>query len=129
MADEDPPDSLRLQAFAALAGRLEADHHQLVSFLADGLARAMPDAVDVRRRGLLRSGRVASVEVRLGARQFDLKVHPSRLEATIATVVRGVVLRHDPVSVDAWIEALLADLEAAANESEAARAALQRLVL
>lgn len=129
MADEDLPDSVRLQAFAALAGRLEADHHQLVSFLADGLAGALPDAVEVRRRGLFRSGHVVSVEVRLGSRHFELRVHPSRLEATIATVVRGVVLRHDSVAVDTWVEALLADLEQAAGESEAARAALQRLVL
>lgn len=127
MAD-DLPESLRLQAFAALAGRLEADHHQLVEFLADGLAGAMPDAVEVRRRGLLR-GHVTAVEIRLGPRQFDLRVHPTRLEATIATVVRGVVLRHDPVPVDTWVETLLADLEQAARESESARAALRRLVL
>jgi len=128
MAD-DLPESLRLQAFAALAGRLEADHHQLVEFLAEGLAAAMPDAVRVRRRGVLHSGRVAEVEIALGGRQFDLRVHPTRLEATIATVVRGVVLRHDAVPVDTWVETLLTDLEQAARESESARAALQRLVL
>jgi len=129
MADDGLPESLRLQAYAALAGRLEADHHQLVEFLAGGLAGALPDAVQVRRRGLLRSGRITAVEVLLGGRQFELRVHPTRLEATIATVVRGVVLRHDPVPVDRWVEALLADLERLATESESARAALQRLVL
>ena len=125
---DDLPESLRLHAFANLAGRLEADHRALLDFLGGGLAKALPDAVRVRRHGILRGGKVAAVEVLLPGRQYDLRVTAGRLEATVGQVVGGVVLRHDRVAVDAWVESLLADLERMARESESARAALQRLV-
>ncbi len=105
------PENLRLQALAVLARRLEADHQELVEFLAGGLARSLPDAVRVERTGLLRSNRVSSVAVLLGQRQYELHVRRGRLETVVAQVVGGVVLRHDPVAVDAWIEGLLGDLE------------------
>lgn len=124
----DLPDSLRLQAFAALARRLEADHEELVDFLGGALARALPGAVTVRRRRRLRSNRVSSVEVLLGRRQYELHIRHGRLDTVVAQVVGGVVLRHDPVPVDAWVEGLLSDLERAAQQSEAARSALERLV-
>lgn len=126
-AADDLPEGLRLQALAALARRLDADHRELVEFLAGGLARALPDAVQVHRRGFLRSSDVASLEVLLGQRQYELHVRHGRLETVLAQVVGGVVLRHDVVPVDAWIEGLLADLERRAEESEATRAALARL--
>jgi hypothetical protein len=126
---DELPENLRLQALAVLARRLEADHRELVEFLAGGLARALPDAVQVKRTGLLRSNRVASVEVLLGQRQYELHVRHGRLETVVAHVVGGVVLRHDPVPVDAWVEGLLADLEQTAQASEATRAALTRLFL
>jgi hypothetical protein len=124
---DDLPEGLRLQALATLARRLEADHRQLVEFLADGLARTLPDAVRVERKGFLRSSGVASVEVLLGQRQYELHVHHGRLETVLAQVVGGVVLRHDAVAVDAWIEGLLGDLERIAEQSETTRAALARL--
>jgi hypothetical protein len=127
-SSEELPESLRLHAFAALARRLEADHQQLVAFLAGALAEALPDAVTVHRRGLLRSSRVSSVEVLLGQRQYELHVRHGRLDTVVAQVVGGVVLRHDSVAVDGWVQGLLADLETRARESDAARAALERLV-
>jgi hypothetical protein len=127
-SSDDLPESLRLQAFATLAGRLEADHHELLAFLAGALARALPEAVTVHRRGLLRSSHVSSVEVRLGRRQYELHVRHGHLDAVVAQVVGGVVLRHDATAVDAWVEGLLADLEHLAEESDAARAALERLI-
>jgi hypothetical protein len=127
-SSEDLPESLRLHAFAALARRLEADHRELVEFLAGALARALPEAVTVHRRGLRRSSGVSSVEVLLGSRQYELHVRHGRLDTVVAQVVGGVVLRHDPMPVDAWVEGLLADLEGRARESEAARAALERLL-
>jgi hypothetical protein len=127
-SSEELPESLRLHAFAALAGRLEADHRELVDFLGGALARALPGAVTVHRRGLLRSSGLSSVEVLLGQRQYELHVRHGRLDTVVAQVVGGVVLRHDAVPVGAWIEGLLADLERMARDSEAARAALERLV-
>ena len=127
-SSEELPESLRLQAFAALARRLEADHQELVGFLAGALAQALPEAVTVRRHGVLRSNHVSSVEILLGQRQYELHIRHGRLEAVVAQVVGGVVLRHDPRPVDAWVEGLLADLERRAKESDDARAALERLV-
>lgn len=124
---DDLPESLRLQALAVLAARLEADHQELLDFLAEGLARTLPDAVRVEHRGLLGAKRVSSVEVLLGTRQYELHVHHGRLETVVAQVVGGVVLRHDAVDVDTWIQGLLVDLERTAVASEATRAALSRL--
>ena len=124
---DDLPEALRLQTLATLARRLEADHAELVEFLAGSLAAALPDAVTVHRRGLLAGSRVTSVEVLLGQRQYELHVHHGHLETVVAQVVGGVVLRHDPAPVDAWIEGLLGDLDARARQSEATRAALARL--
>jgi hypothetical protein len=126
---DDLPDNLRLQTLATLARRLEADHRELVEFLAGTLAGALPDAVRVHREGLFGGKRVRSVEVLLGQRQYELHVRHGRLEPVLAQVVGGVVLRHDPVSVDGWIEGLLGDLDQAARRSEATRAALSRLFL
>ncbi len=119
---------MRLHVFAALARQLEADHQELIGFLAGALARALPGAVTVRRRGLLGARSVSAVEVLLGQRQYEVHVRHGRLETVVAQVVGGVVLRHDPVAVDAWVEGLLGDLERLAMESDAARAALERLV-
>jgi hypothetical protein len=127
-SSEDLPESLRLQAFAAVARRLEADHEELVEFLGGTLARALPGAVTVHRGGRLRSRRVSSVEVLLGQRQYELHIRHGRLDTVVAQVVGGVVLRHDTVAVEAWVEGLLGDLERAAQQSDAARAALERLV-
>jgi len=113
---DDLPEALRLQTLATLARRLQADHAELVEFLAGTLAAALPDAVTVHRHGLL-SG---PAPVR-AARPHG------RLETVVAQVVGGVVLRHDPVPVDAWIEGLLGDLDRRARQSEATRAALARL--
>lgn len=132
MADGGPgdelPEAIRLHAFAALAGRLEADHRQLVEFLADGLARALPGAVTVHRGGVFGSGRVSSVEVLVGERQYELQTARGHVETVVAHVVAGVVLRRDTVPVDAWVEGLLGDVERLARDSEATRAALQRLL-
>jgi len=127
-SSDELPEALRLHTFATLARRLEADHHELVEFLAGGLARALPGAVTVHRHGLFRSGRVFSIEVLLGQRQYELHLRHGRLDTVLAQVVGGVVLRHDPVPVDAWVEGLLADLERVATESETARSALGRLL-
>jgi hypothetical protein len=124
---DDLPEALRLQTLATLARRLEADHAELVGFLADTLAAALPEAVTVHRRGLLGGSRVTSVQVLLGQRQYELHVHHGHLETVVAQVVGGVVLRHDAVPVDGWVEGLLADLDRRARQSEATRAALARL--
>jgi len=127
---DDLPEALRLQALAVLAQRLKGDHEELVEFLAGGLARTLPHAVRVHRRGLVGARRrVTSVEVLLGPRQYEVHLRHGRLETVVAQVVGGVVLRHDPVPVDAWVEGLLGDLERTAEESETARAALSRLFL
>ena len=123
------PEALRLQALAVLAQRLKGDHEELVEFLAGGLARTLPHAVRVHRRGLAAWSRVTSVEVLLGQRQYEVHLRHGRLETVLAQVVGGVVLRHDRLPVDSWIEGLLGDLERTAEESETTRAALSRLFL
>jgi hypothetical protein len=42
--------------------------------------------------------------------------------------VRGIVIKSEPLDLDAWIEALSRELAAQARQSERARIALERLL-
>jgi len=48
--------------------------------------------------------------------------------ASRAQEVRGVVIKREPLELDAWVDALTGQLRELAEGSAAARAALERLV-
>src|SRR5262249_47011669 len=110
-ADPHPelPDGVRLDAAAALAGQLAGDVGRLVDVLAVRLAGALPDAVDVKRHGLLGSGRVEHVRVVAGDEHYELSIgRGSAVQTTVGRAVNAVVLRREPVPIGEWIGRLLA---------------------
>ncbi len=118
-----------------LAASLRASSGDLgvfVPVLADKLERALPGRVRVERRRvklLSSERRVARIECELGERRYDLvSVAPGRLEGRRCTVVRGVTLKTEPLALEAWIEALAADLAEEAEASEASAIAVQQLL-
>lgn len=120
---------LRIDVFATVLHRQAADVGALLGFLADRLARALPEAVRVTHRGLLGTGRVTGVRITLPAVHFELRGGPAgTLAATMGRAVGGVVLRRDPVPVDQWIDALAAALDSLAQASESAGHALRSIV-
>lgn len=122
--------------FDLVAASLRADAsdtHAFVEALAVRLEAALPDRARVERRSRRFLGRekvVRSIEVEVGDSRYALSV-PERgpLETTRSAAVRGIVLRNDPLPLDAWIDSLARDLTAEAQASEQGRLALERLLL
>jgi len=115
-----------------LAASLRADATDTAAFLEALAARlegALPGQVEVRRKGGLFGGkRVRSIAVRLGDSRYEIEGDGGPPAARRRTVVRGIALKSEELSVDAWIDALSADLLALAQSSERGRAALERLL-
>jgi hypothetical protein len=91
---------------------------------------ALPAHTEVERKGKLFSSAkpVQRVTVKLGDRHFALQRERSGVSASIQKVVKGIALRTDAVSLDAWLTAIADDLNALAAQSDQARAALGRIV-
>jgi hypothetical protein len=120
---------------AALAPH--ADVASMTTILTATLADVLPkDLVRVEYRRSLgdklagRVGDPVAVSVGTGDRELTLRADArGGTEATIAHIVRGVVLSRSPVSIPEWIDALAAEVDRAAARDDAARAALDRLLL
>src|SRR4051812_15083322 len=116
------------------ASRLRADGADVsvyVEVLARKLEDALPAETEVRRRskGLLSRARVVEgIEVTLGDQRYTLRREGRGVTASRAQEVRGVVIRRQPLELDAWVDALAGQLRELAADSAAARAALERLV-
>jgi hypothetical protein len=114
-----------------------ADVASMTKILTATLADLLPpDLVRVEHRRSFadklagRAGEPVAVSVVAGDRELTLRARGhGGTEATSAHIVRGVVLSRTPVSIPEWIDALATELDRAAARDEAARAALDRLLL
>jgi len=114
-----------------LAASLRADARDADAFfgvLAVKLAEVLPGDVEVVRGGLLGRSRPRAVRVALGDAVYECERAGSALRCRRRTVVRGIAVKSEELELDAWIDALSADLLAQAQRSERARAALQGLL-
>jgi hypothetical protein len=115
-----------------LAASLRADATDTAAFLEALAARlegAFPGQVEVQRKGGLFGGkRVRRIAVRLGDSHYEIEGDGGPPVARRRNVVRGIALKTEELPVDAWIDALSADLLALAQTSERGRAALERLI-
>jgi hypothetical protein len=115
-----------------LAASLRADASDTAAFLEALAARlegALPGQVEVQRKGgLFGAKRVRRIDVRLGDRHYELEGDHGSVTARRRSVVRGIALKSEELGVDAWIDALSADLLALAESSERGRLALERLL-
>jgi hypothetical protein len=108
-----------------------ADVTAYVEVLARKLEDALPAQTTVRRRAkgfLSREKVVDSIEVTLGESRFGLALRGRRLEAHRAKEVRGVVIKREPLEVNAWVIELAGELREQARGSSSALQAFQRLV-
>lgn len=100
--------------------------------LAAKLEDALPGQVRVeRRRARLLSGDrvVRSIECDFAERRYILGVDGARLDPRRATVVRGVVLKSEPLTLEQWIDALAEDLAREARASTQASRAVESLLM
>ena len=123
-----PADSFDLDASTLRADG--ADVAVFVEVLAAKLEAALPAETEVRRRAkgfLSREKAVEAIEVTLGDQRYRLR-RDRAVTATREQEVRGVVIKRQPLELDAWVAALTAQLRELAADNAAARAALERLV-
>lgn len=123
---------------ALLAAALRADVGDLATYervLVATLADSLPSGcVEVDRDRSLsdrlanRPGTVRAIRVTLGDQTLELAQQRARLVGTLARSVRGVAISRRELPLDAWSTALAAALSNFAQESAAARAALERLL-
>ena len=119
--------------FDLLASSLRADASDLgvfVEVLASKLELSFPSSVRVERKGGLLGGekRVRRLEVDLDDHRYELEADRGRVDCRRRTVVRGIALKNEELSLDEWIDALSRGLAAAAAETEQGRVALQRML-
>ena len=120
--------------FELLAASLRASSSDLgmfVEVLADKLERALPGRVKVDRRALRflsKEKRVERLELDFAGKRYLLATQAGRIETRCAKAVRGVVLKTEEISLDAWLEALARDLATEARSSEQSRLALDQLL-
>jgi hypothetical protein len=122
--------------FDRVAASLRADAGDVRGYceaLAVRLEQALPTQTRVKRRSkrfLSGDKVVRSIAVEAGESRYSLVVDDrGAVEATRSAAVRGIVLKNDPLPLDAWIDALARDLADQAATSEQGRLALERLLL
>jgi hypothetical protein len=117
--------------FELLAASLRADARDLDVFfdaLATKLLGTFPENTTVDREGFRGRGRVRAVSVELAENRYAIERSSGAATATRARSVRGIVLKNEELSLDAWIDELSRDLAEAAEQSERGRIALERLL-
>jgi hypothetical protein len=117
---------------AASSLRADAsDSRALAEALAAKLSEALPDQTRAIRQGgrfRSRDKRLERLEVQLGDETFVLSLSGQRTETMLAKTVRGVVIRRQELSLDAWLDALSEALSNEAERSETARLSLEQLL-
>jgi hypothetical protein len=121
-------------AFELSAAGLRFDGVELsvaVELLARKLEEALPNRTRTERRAkrLLSSQKqVRSIDVELGPWVFSLRDDDGRVEGWREKRVGGIAIRREPLDLSAWIVALTGALQAEAQRSDEARAALAQLL-
>ena len=93
---------------AAWLRRFQADAESNLRAFALRLKEAMPELVTVHQtRGFFSSkGKITGLSVELGEHRYGLEIANGRLKATIAMVVRGIVLNTKTVDPAEWFARL-----------------------
>ena len=110
-----------------------ADARGLAEALAARLEAALPSQTRVERRSrklLSREKVVRAIEVEAGENRYALRVDPQGgMETTVATAVRGIVLKNDALPLEEWLDSLARAIADQARASAHGREALERLLM
>ncbi len=106
---------------AAWLRRFHADAESNLKAFALRLKEAMPELVTVHeQRGFFASsGKVTGVSIELGESRYGLEVANGRLKATIAMVVRGIVLNTKSVDPADWFVRLSEETRKISDHAQA----------
>jgi hypothetical protein len=117
-----------------LAASLRADSGDLGTFVG-GLAVKLEDVlpgrirIERRRSGMLGPKVVTRIMVDAGDRRLELRAGDRSIETMCSRLSGGIVLKSEPLDIDAWLAALGEALAAEAGRSEKTRQALERLLI
>jgi hypothetical protein len=119
-------------SFDLVAASLRADTTDIRAFtsaLAVKLQEAVPDRVQVRRQGMLGRGEIRDIGVKLSDHLWRITVDHGSLIATRDKEVGGIVLKHEQIGLDEWVDQVSRELTELARQSETARLALERMLI
>jgi hypothetical protein len=113
---------------------LLADNHDvktLLKVLTAQLSGALGDRLKVERQGglLRKSDEIKSVLVPVGTEEFSADIKGGSVNCTIGHASGGIRIRSEQVGMDEWLSRLLKSLQAEATHSQAARLALENIVI
>lgn len=120
--------------FDLAASSLRADTTDIPAFvetLAVKLEDALPHSTTVQRQAkklFSRDKRVQSVTVSLGENAYMLTLRGGLAQGRRSKTVRGIAIKSEELTLDAWLQALTTELAVEAQQSEASRRALQELL-
>lgn len=117
-------------ATAALLGDTH-DVRFLLKLMARQLAGALGSRVHVERAGGLfrKSEDVKVIRVGIGSDDYSAEVRGGSVEATVGHNSGGIRIRTETVGLEEWLQRLLGALKAEAAHNQAARMALESLVM
>ena len=105
---------------AAWLRRFKADAESNMTAFALRLKEAMPELVTVHEsRGFFSGAKTTGVSVELGESRYSLAIDRGRLKATIAMVVRGIVLNTKSVDPAEWFAKLADETRKATAHAQA----------
>lgn len=126
----DDPD-LEMSVAAVLANN--TDVKMLLRVLGKSLADALGERVEIRHAGggLLHrhTDEVEAVVVRLDPDEYEANLEGRGVRCVIGRSSGGIRIRNEQLPVEAWLHRLLAALQQEAAGNQAARQALQDLVV
>ena len=133
MADEltDQPEGLDLDLISASLRADSSDVRVLVQVLADQLSGALGSRLVVERtKGLFKkSGELRAIRIALAVDEFESVIDGAQLTCTIGHTSGGIRIRSDKVTMDIWLQRLLAALNDEAAHSQQVRLALEQMVI
>ena len=111
--------SIDFDAQAAWLRRFTADSESNLRALALRLREAMPELVTVHEsKGLFqRSAKITGVEIALGDSRYRLELAGTRLNASVALVVRGVALNTRAIEPSEWFARLSEETKKASEHA------------
>lgn len=103
----------------------------LLKALVSQLSGPLGERLHVERRGglLHRSDDIKSLRISLAGSDLETEVNGGSVTCTVGHSSGGIRIRSEKVEMDEWLYRLLAGLQAEAAHSQAARLALENMVI
>lgn len=117
-------------ATAALLGD-NKDVRVLLKLLARQLSGTLGDRLEVEHQGGLfrKSEEIKSLRISVGDADFAAQVSGASVETSVGHSSGGIRIRSERIGMDEWLHRLLSALQAEAAHSQAARLALENIVI